>query len=257
MSSVLGYSTAMNVIVPQKVVSQIGQKSSGSTQRKLYKVLYLLHGLSDDYSVWARRTSIDRYAGDYNVIVVMPDGARGFYTDAREGEKQWTFLTEELPQVVSSLFPVSTKPEDTYVAGLSMGGYGALKWAFREPEKFAGAAGLSSVTDIHHWMSMSKNILGIKDEMVRIFGNEILPEDDLFAILKKDPKGVLKLKLFMACGFHDFMLEDNIHLRDCLRTAGCPNFHYEESEGAHDWTFWDQKIQEVLKYFFRSSEEVK
>ena len=103
-SDVLGKACSMNVLLPQKVTTQIGMTSSGS--RKDLPVLYLLHGLSDDHSIWMRRTSIERYAASYPLAVVMPDGGRSFYTDMKYGSKYWTFLSEELPEIVCSLFPV-------------------------------------------------------------------------------------------------------------------------------------------------------
>lgn len=127
-SDVLGRACAMNVILPQKVKTQIGMASSGSG-RKDYPVVYLLHGLSDDHTIWSRRSSIERYAAEYEVAVVMPNGERGFYTDMVEGYRYWTMLSEELPEIVCNLFPVSPRREDTFAAGLSMGGYGALKLA--------------------------------------------------------------------------------------------------------------------------------
>ena len=131
-SDVLGRACSMNVILPQKVTTQIGMTSSGGGNRR-YPVLYLLHGLSDDHTIWSRRTSIERYAAEYELAVVMPDGERGFYTDMMQGPRYWTMLTEELPAIAASFFPISTRREDTYVAGLSMGGYGALKCALRLP----------------------------------------------------------------------------------------------------------------------------
>ena len=96
-------------------------------------MLYLLHGLSDDDTIWLRRTSIERYVAPLGLAVVMPQVHRSFYTDEAYGGRYWTFLSEELPELVGAFFRVSQAREDTFVAGLSMGGYGALKWALRQP----------------------------------------------------------------------------------------------------------------------------
>src|SRR6478752_8532516 len=124
-SEVLGLSTSMTVILPQSTSGQIGM--TGTERDGPPPVLYLLHGLSDDDTTWLRRTSIERYVAPLGLAVVMPQVHRSFYTDEAYGGRFWTFVSEELPALVSELFRVSTAREDTFVAGLSMGGYGALK----------------------------------------------------------------------------------------------------------------------------------
>src|SRR6478609_11942097 len=145
-SEALGLSTAMTVILPQQTSTQIGM--TGAAAAGPPPVLYLLHGLSDDDTIWLRRTSIERYVAELGLAVVMPQVHRSFYTDEAYGGRYWTFLSEELPALVSSFFRVSERREDTFVAGLSMGGYGALKWALREPARFAAAASMSGAVDV-------------------------------------------------------------------------------------------------------------
>ena len=136
----------MTVLLPQRTTTQIGM--TGRTVDGDPPVLYLLHGLSDDDTIWLRRTSIERYVAPLGLAVVMPQVHRSFYTDEAYGGRYWTFLSEELPALVGSLFRVSSRREDTFVAGLSMGGYGALKWALRQPERFAAAASLSGAVHV-------------------------------------------------------------------------------------------------------------
>jgi putative tributyrin esterase len=104
-----------------------------------YPVLWLLHGLSDDHTIWQRRTSIERYVDTLPLAVVMPAVHRSWFTDMNLGYRYWTFISEELPAIVRSLFPISERPEDNFVAGLSMGGYGAFKLALRHSERYAAA----------------------------------------------------------------------------------------------------------------------
>lgn len=115
---------------------QIGM--NGSQKKSSYPVLYLLHGLSDDHTIWHRRTSIERYVSALGLAVVMPNVGKSFYTDMANGGNYFTFITEELPTLVQSYFPVSAKREDNFIAGLSMGGYGAFKVALSCPEKICG-----------------------------------------------------------------------------------------------------------------------
>ncbi|MBQ3490701.1 MAG: esterase family protein, partial [Clostridia bacterium] len=164
-SEVLGMQTEINVVVPQRSTKgQIGM--SGEAKGEKYKTLLLLHGLSDDASTWLRRSSIERYATENGIAVIMPGAERSFYTDMKYGAKYFTYITEELPGIVREFLNVSDKREDTYIAGLSMGGYGALKSALKKPEVFCACAGLSSVADIR---------CGLFDEvLVPVFGEELV-----------------------------------------------------------------------------------
>src|SRR4051794_16892096 len=136
----------MTVLLPQRTTTQIGM--ADATGEGPPPVLYLLHGLSDDDTIWLRRTSIERYAAPLGLAVVMPQVHRSFYTDQAYGGRYWTFLSGELPELGGSLFRLSDRPGDTFVAGLSMGGYGALKWALRQPQRFAAAASLSGAVEV-------------------------------------------------------------------------------------------------------------
>src|SRR5690348_3177908 len=135
-SDVLGFGTSMTLILPE------------NTTGGPFPTLYLLHGLSDDDTAWLRRTSIERYVDELGLAVVMPAVHRSFYTDEYYGRPYWTFVTEELPRIAGRFFRLSDRREDTFVAGLSMGGYGAFKWALRHPERFAAAASLSGALDV-------------------------------------------------------------------------------------------------------------
>ena len=246
-SDVLGKACSMNVLLPQKVTTQIGMASSSGN--RALPVLYLLHGLSDDHSIWMRRTSIERYAANYPLAIVMPDGGRSFYTDMKFGPNYWTFLSEELPEIVASLFPVSTRREDTFAAGLSMGGYGALKLALRRPDRFAAGAGMSSVTDIGEYISGRAKEEKVRPEMLRYFGTlDSVPEDaDLFKLAEKTASVTLRPKIWQCCGTEDGLYAMNVRFRDHM--AKLPyDFTYHEAPGVHSWEFWDFWIQEILKW---------
>ena len=117
-SDVLGMQTKMNVIIPGY---------PGEPARRPIPVLYLLHGMSQDYSCWLRFSKIEQYADEFGIAVIMPDANMSWYADMKRGFRYWTHLTEELPTLVHRFFPaLSTAREDTFVAGLSMGAYGAI-----------------------------------------------------------------------------------------------------------------------------------
>jgi putative tributyrin esterase len=243
-SESLGLNTAMDVILPQRsmVEMQAGQRGKLPT-------LYLLHGLSDDHTAWQRWTSIERYVEGMNLAVVLPEVHRSFYTDMARGGRYWTFISEELPALARDLFPLSARREDNFVAGLSMGGYGALKLALTHPERYAAVAGLSGVADIvtvasereeEGWEDYMKSIFGRLD---RLRGSR----HDLFFLAKQAAGADLRPRLFLCCGTEDDLLNDNRRFRDFIRQLHF-ELTYKEGRGAHDWIYWDAMIQKVLAW---------
>lgn len=243
-SEVLGLSTSMTVILPQQTTAQIGMQNQKHGDR--HPTLYLLHGLSDDDTIWLRRTSIERYAAPLGLAVVMPHVHRSFYTDMAHGNRYWTFLSEELPQIARSFFPLSDAREDNFVAGLSMGGYGAIKWALRRPEQFSAAASLSGA--LHMANPAFRERMPLDYHL--IYGEQDIAgtENDLLWLLEqRDKAGAQEPALYQCCGTEDFLYEDNLVFRDaCQRTS--LQLTYEEGPGTHDWAYWDHKIQDVLAW---------
>ncbi len=242
-SEALGMQTEAYVVLPQRdTMGEIGIAQNASDKK--YPVLYLLHGLSDDHSIWLRRTSIERYATEYGICVVMPCGHRSFYMDMKYGLKYFTYIAKELPARMCEFFPISDKREDTYICGNSMGGYGALKIALRQSDRFSAAAGLSSAADIHRD--------GFHDVKIAAFGPEeiIPPEEDLFYLAKENKNKPQKPRIFMGVGYDDFLYEENLRLKKCFEETGY-DFTYRESEGSHNWAFWDEYVQYVLAWIFQ------
>ncbi len=249
-SDVLGLRCAMNVILPQRPLTdaQNGAKPN-------YRTLYLLHGYSDDHTAWQRWTSIERYAEKYNLAVVMPTVHLSWYTDMAHGGKYWQFISEEVPAVVRDLFPLSTDRADNFVAGLSMGGYGAFKIALSHPERFAAAASLSGGVDIAEvvkpnpadpnndaWLTHMRNVFG---DLSKVPGSS----NDLFALAEKVAGGSVKPKLYQCCGTEDFLYADNLRFRDHVRKLPL-GLTYEEGPGDHNWAYWDVMIQKALAWMF-------
>lgn len=244
-SETLGLSTSMNVILPEKTTGQIGMENKQTSGK--HQTLYLLHGLSDDHTIWTRRTSIERYVASLGLAVVMPQVDRSFYTDMKYGNRYWTFLTEELPTVVQSMFPLSDRREDNFVAGLSMGGYGALKWALRHPEQFAAAASLSGATDV---ASRVKQSDGQNELFHLIFGDDDItgtPDDLLWLIKQNSQHHNPQPELFQWCGTEDFLYDQNVAFKETCARHDYP-LTTEFSSGDHNWAYWDEKIQDVLKW---------
>lgn len=248
-SETLGISTSIHVILPQNTKSQIGM--GGSARKEKYPVLYLLHGLSDDDSIWLRRTSIERYVATLGLAVIMPNAGRSFYTDMENGYKYFTFITEELPEIARSFFPLSDKREDNFVAGLSMGGYGAFKIALTYPEKYAAAASLSGAVDITADIKSKDSDITMMKEFKNIFGdlkNVKGSKNDLFYLTEKlAASDKPKPRLLQCCGTEDFLYEANTNFRDFIKNKGF-DYTYEEEPGIHEWGYWDKKIQTVLSW---------
>ncbi|MCL6457685.1 MAG: esterase family protein [Gorillibacterium sp.] len=246
-SDALGLSTSMYVILPQKSAGQIGMESSGG--KELYPTLYLLHGLSDDHTIWLRRTSIERYVAALGLAVVMPAVNRSFYADMEHGLKYWTFVSEELPRIAQSFFPLSTAREDNFVAGLSMGGYGAFKLALSCPDRYAAAASLSGALDVaalaKRWedngASEFQSIFGTQEKLESESNNLFMLADKVAA--RMGPKPLL----YQCVGTEDFLYDDNQRFLEHAKQKKL-DLVYEEEPGEHEWGYWDRKIQRVLEW---------
>lgn len=248
-SDALGMCAEMDVILPENTRGQIGME--GRVGAGKYPTLYLLHGMSDDHTIWQRRTSIERYVADKGIAVVMPSTHLGWYTDMYYGHKYWTYISQELPQICRSFFPnMSTRREDTFAAGLSMGGYGALKLGLGAPETFGAVAGLSSACDM---VDTCCGSIGTEDESywLGVFGppEEVEGSDnDLFALADRlMASNRPKPPIYMWCGTQDTLLEANHKLSEHLILKGF-DVLYEEADGDHSWGYWDAQIQKVLQW---------
>ncbi|MDD4164801.1 MAG: alpha/beta hydrolase family protein [Eubacteriales bacterium] len=236
-SSVLGVCTNMEVILPQK-------GSFTQTEENTYPVLYLLHGMSDDCTIWGRRTSIERYAAKYGITVVMPSAQLSYYSDMVYGSRFFTFFSEELPAICHDFFPrISQKREDTFVAGLSMGGYGAFKLAMRRPEKYAFAGSLSGAMDIKN------NVLHPEVWKLAFGGNDMITgsENDLFHLSSKLKESGKEIpEFYFSCGTSDVLaFPQNERFDAHLNEIGLSHT-YERFEGGHTWEYWDEHIQDIL-----------
>ena len=251
-SDVLGMSMNMVVILPQQTRGQIGME--GKAECGQYKTMYLLHGMSDDQTIWLRRTSIERYVSSLGIAVVMPTTHLGFYTDTIYGMKYWTFISEELPRICREFFPrMSDKREDTLAAGLSMGGYGAWKLGLRAGGTFGSAASLSGALDIvddyrrNETEQADKMLLfqGIFGSADRLEGSD----DDILALADKlAVSGREKPRLYAWCGTEDFLYQGNRRAWEHVKRLGY-DLCCSESAGDHQWKYWDEKIKDVLHWW--------
>lgn len=252
-SEVLSENTTILVIIPTVTFEDTMQQRPASyISGARYQSLYLLHGLSDDCTSWVRNTSIERYAQERCLAVVMPATGKSFYADMVHGSRYWTFISEEVPKVARHLFPLSDKREDNFTAGVSMGGYGAFKLALRKPESFYAAASLSGAADLGHVVLMARRQPAMKRMLENIFGDldSIAgSENDLLYLLKRLKNGNTEVpKLYQCCGTEDLSYPLISKFNEYLQDLGIePAF--ESSPGGHTWEYWDLSIKRVLDWF--------
>ena len=257
-SDALHLSVSVNVVLPDQAKTAAAL-SPREAKKQTYPVLYLLHGLSDDESIWERRTSVERYAADRGIAVVMPAVGRSWYTDTAYGANYFTFLTDELPVAVRSFFRgISDKREDTFIAGLSMGGYGAVKAALTYPERYAGCVSLSGALDI-----ADTNRRQMTDEWRGIFGFDLTSvaqlsgtKHDVFALAEQLKSKAFCPDIYLWCGEQDSLMGANERFTALLNSLRIP-YRFDRSEGNHSWKWWDLHITDGLDYLLEKGKKTK
>ncbi|MFP4378954.1 MAG: alpha/beta hydrolase [Candidatus Sumerlaeia bacterium] len=251
-SEVLGMCMSMNVILPEKAKGLIGME--GTAQRDKHPTLYLLHGRSDDHSIWLRRTSIERYVAPLGLAVVMPAVHLSYYCNLKDGGQYWDYISQEVPAKAREFFPLSEAREDNFAAGLSMGGFGAFKLGLNCPDQYAAAASLSGALWTPERFAERYNQKA-RPEMRRSLEPAMgSPEEfkgsindfihQAQAIADQDKP---RPKLYQCCGTEDFLYKANAEFRDRIEPLGF-DYTYEEEPGIHEWAYWDKKIQRVLDW---------
>ncbi len=213
-----------------------------------WAAFYLLHGLSDDHTIWMRRTSIERYVEGLPMVVVMPDGGRGWYTNAVEGLAYEDDLIKDVVRLVDATFPVKAERSGRAIGGLSMGGYGAIKVGLKHHEMFASVNSHSGAPAFAHASPPGGRP---SPEFERIFGKTPVggPEDP-FAIVEKVDHGRLPA-IRIDCGTSDFLLDQNRAFHKHLESLHVAH-EYQEFPGSHDWSYWDQHVREAIAFHVRN-----
>ena len=234
-SESLGFNTDVNIYLPDNVTEDI-------------PTLWLLHGMYGDRNSWVNGSAIGRYARARGIAVVMPSVENSFYTDQKYGFNYYTFVSKELPEYLRRILPLSKKREKNYIAGLSMGGYGAFKLALRNPDMYCASASLSGCLDIAS--TLSKNSMGNvgvcnwgEDYATCVKGTS----DDVLYLIDNFPSDSVRPRLYVACGTEDFLYESNKRAREHLEKSDF-EFSYNEGPGAHTWHFWDKWIAPAIDF---------
>jgi len=227
----------MNVIVPDKGAGP-------------FPVYYLLHGLSDDYSIWCRRTSIERYVASLPLIVVMPETGRGWYTNAVEGPACENHIMHDVINYVERIFPARTgNKKSRVIGGLSMCGYGSMKLALKHPDKFTAVAAHSGA----YYPGHRKPEGPFEAEYKRVFGPGLNANEDVFKLALKNRKRLPAIRF--DCGTEDRLIDVNRDLHKHFNKHGIKH-EYAEFPGMHEWGYWDIHVQEALA-FLRKALNIK
>lgn len=239
-SKILNDNTFLNVIIPPIM------------NNKRMRVLWLLHGGDGDHNEWCYNSRIEDYVEEKNLLVVMPSLGNSFYADNINGYKYFTYLAQELPNILSDIFPISKLGEDNYIAGVSMGGYGAFKLALNYPNRYKMAAAISGSMDLKaiYDYALENDVTTAKHFnavfcSIDDFQNS---KNDLFHLIKMKQKENDLPKLYMCCGTNDFLYDVSKNYVKYLNSLDI-HLTYEEDNGYyHDFKYWDLKIQRVLEW---------
>lgn len=252
LSKTLMRTVPVNVILP---VDKMVFPGMPVKEIKEYKTLYLLHGVFGNYADWLNGTRIQRFAEENDLVVIMPSGDNAFYIDQPKMNNNYgEFIGRELVELTRKMFPLSDKREDTYIGGLSMGGYGALRNGLKYHETFGRIIALSAaliIDDMPNRTNDSFFFIERRDYAESCFGNldELIESD-------KNPKFLIKQlkkskaqipEIYMACGTEDQLLGANKDLVAFLNENDVP-VTYAEGSGGHDWDFWDNFIKKAIEW---------
>ncbi len=232
-SRCLRIDTTVNVIVPYEQ-HYIMSKTPPD------KTVILLHGIKQNADTWTRMSRVEQFAHRVGFNVVIPDGQRSFYSNMAHGLPYFDYITNELPEAIDKIFHIPLDADHLYAAGLSMGGFGALKCALTYPDRFAGAMSYSGALRSLQTVSENTDIFPLP-EFQAVLGDDLRcgPENDLFRLAEKAASAPRKPRLYIACGTEDSLLDDNRAFRDKALSLHY-DVTYEEWPGIHDWAFWDR-----------------
>lgn len=246
-SKLVGAKLPYSVVLPPEY-------HAAEARAKRFPVLYLLHGLTGHYSDWLSKSKLADHAARYQFIVVTPEGNNGWYTDSNVAptDKYETYIIKELIPEVEKRFRAVASREGRAVAGLSMGGYGALKFGLKHPEMFALAASLSGALEATSIDPENPRVAAwVKPSIESAYGkmdNPARAANDIFKIIRELPaERVASLPyIYIDCGTEDFLIASNMKMAALLVERKIPH-EYRQLPGKHDWPYWDSQVQEVLR----------
>ena len=245
-SKALNMATSVNVILPLP-------RSAQAEARDL-SALYLLHGMGDDHTSWLRKTAIERCALGAGLAVILPDGGLSCYENMAHGPRYRDYIADELPRVMRETFPLSAAREKNFIAGCSMGGFGALKLGFAEPEKWS-AIGILSAAHMEYVPDSPR----VRNALWRVYGGDIDACDArIVRDIERDNASGPDLRVWHACGDRDRLRENALKSRAYFASLpkGSIRYRFEEFPGGHDWALWDAMAARFIQWLDLPKPEV-
>lgn len=249
-SNILNMNTEIMVYLPE---THRGEEKMQPDRK--YPVIYCLHGYKESYTSWITKSTLLMECRKHECIVVMPDGRNSFYSDGKNGFNYYDFITKELPIKIANFFPASTKREDTFIMGASMGGYGAFMIAMNNPQQYAAAYSFSAPLSLCYKDGVIfKSQETMQKQVMGAFGNQQDFENsryDIFALAKRlDAYKQEKPRLKAICGKEDVLcFQENEMFIEKIRKYTSLNVEYEVGSGEHDYFFWNKYIDNAFKFF--------
>ncbi len=238
--------------MPYRLILPVNYQNSN--EKTFYPILYLLHGLTGHFDNWTDKTKLTEYAAKYNYIIVMPEGDNGWFTDSATvfNDRYESYIIKELIPEIEKNYRVKTARENRLIAGLSMGGYGAIKFGLKYPEMFAVVGSFSGALGAALWTE--KELGGntfISKTIMSVYGaadSKTRRENEIFQIVREMPADKIKSLpfIYLDCGTEDMLYRSNRDFANLLQEKKVPH-EFRELPGGHNWIFWDSQIQEFLE----------
>jgi S-formylglutathione hydrolase FrmB len=249
-------STVFHAVIPNDLLPDA--KRGNPHYERPMKTLYLLHGYAGNSNDWLVNCNVSDLAAKYNLAIIMPTGENSFYLNGKgTGSAYETLTGQELVAYTRNMFGLSCKREDTYIGGLSMGGFGAIHTGLKYPENFGKMVGLSSALITKTLKDIkpgTNNGIADYDYYVRVFGDleqvESGENSPNYLVKHRREKGETIQPIFIACGKDDFLIEQNREFVKLLEEQGV-DCTYRESEGVHDWNFWNKTIEPAIQWLLQ------
>lgn len=247
------YSTALHRSVPVNVI--LPQPRSADVPLQPLPALYLLHGMGDNASAWLRKTGIKRYALRHGISVIMPDGGLSCYENMAHGGAYRDFICDELPKRMRQILPLCADRTHNFIAGCSMGGFGALKLGLAHPEIWSGIGCFSAAHFEYRRESPRHQAI-----LRQVYGENLGAYDaQIVADAQAANCGMEKISIWHCCGDQDALRPNAFVSRNFFEVmpAGSIDYHFEMLHGAHDWALWDSAVERYLSYLNLPQPEVQ
>lgn len=242
-SRLMGRDMPYRVILPVEYKRKVAER---------YAVVYLLHGLTGHFNDWTDRTNLVQIAGKYGFIIVTPEGNNGWYSDnpTLPNDKYESYIINDLIPEIDRSFRTLADRQHRVIAGLSMGGFGALKFGIKFREMFSVVGSFSGAFGIADWSEKVGGNKLIGKSVDLVFGpvnSEARKANDVFKFVREftaeNSKGLPFI--YLSCGTEDPMIDGNRELHKILTEKNVLH-DYRTTRGGHDWVFWGEQISEFL-----------